>query len=109
MTETDIQNKIRCELSAYGIVVRMNTGVFFTKDGRPVKCGIPGTPDLLFIGPDGRTAWIEVKTEKGRPSPEQKRFLKMLTDTGHRAGIARSTEEALKIIGGIPCTETEQT
>jgi len=100
VTETDIQNQIRCDLSAYGIVIRMNTGLFFTKDGRPVKCGIPGTPDLLFLGPDGTIAWIEVKTEKGKPSPDQKRFLKMLKDIGHKAGIARNTREALEIIGG---------
>lgn len=100
MTETDIQNQIRCDLSRYGTVARMNTGVFFTEDGRAVKCGIPGMPDLLFIGPNGRVAWIEVKTPKGRPSEEQKRFLKMLQEKGHRAGIARNTEEALKIING---------
>lgn len=98
--ETDIQNQIRCDLSAYGVVARMNTGVFFSADGRPVKCGIPGMPDLLFIGPDGRIAWIEVKTLKGRPSEAQQRFIAMLREKGHRAGIARNTEEALRIING---------
>ena len=98
--ETILQNQIRCELSKIGVVVRMNSGVFLTPDGRPVKCGIPGMPDLLFIGSNGRIAWIEVKIAKGRPSEEQKRFIKMLQDNGHRAGIARNTEEALRIING---------
>jgi len=100
ISEATIQNRIRCDLSAYGIVIRMNTGVFFTADGRPVKCGIPGTPDLLFIGPGNRTAWIEVNTEKGKASKDQLNFIATLKKYGHRAGIARSVEDALEIING---------
>lgn len=100
--ETILQNKIRCELSKYGVVVRMNSGVFLTADGRPVKSGVSGIPDLLFIGKGGITAWIEVKTDKGRPSEEQVNFIKMLRDHGHRAGIARSVADALEILEGGP-------
>lgn len=98
--ETILQNQIRCELSKYGVVVRMNSGVFLTPDGRPVKSGIPGIPDLLFIGNGGITVWIEVKTDTGTASHEQKNFIEMLRAHGHRVGIARSVEDALEIING---------
>lgn len=99
MTETDIQNQIRVELSDHGIVVRMNTGNFELKDGRHIICGVNGLPDLLFIGNNGKTAFIEVKTENGRVSMDQLRFMGRLHDMGHIAGICRSAADALSLIG----------
>ena len=52
--ETVLQNRIRAALSKRGIVLRLNSGVFYTADGRRVGSGMPpGTPDLLWIG-EGR-------------------------------------------------------
>lgn len=99
LTETDIQNQIRVALSDHGIVVRMNTGNFELKDGRHIICGVKGLPDLLFVGNDGRTAFIEVKTDTGRASMEQLRFIGTLHDMGHIAGICRSPDDALRLIG----------
>ena len=98
MTETDIQSKIRQALSEHGMVIRINTGVFKTMDGRMTRAGVPGMPDLLFIG-QGFTAFIEVKTEIGRLRPEQERFIARVHALGHRAGVARSVADALQIIG----------
>ena len=98
MTETDIQSNIRKELSKHGICLRLNVGNFATHDGRHITSGLPnGTSDLLFIG-NGYIAWIEVKTPTGKPTPEQRKFIDIMRDMGHRAGIARSVEEALEII-----------
>lgn len=96
--ETVLQNEIRLALSEYGICIRQNTGNFLTADGRRVRCGIPGLSDLLFIGPEC-IAFIEVKTDTGRPTPEQINFINAVRRLNHRAGIARSVEDALKIIG----------
>jgi len=98
MKETDLQNLIRIELSKHGIVIRQNTGNFIPKDGRRVKCGVAGLSDLLFIG-DGYVAFIEVKTPKGRPTPEQINFIHVVREHGHRAGIVRSVQDALRLIG----------
>lgn len=98
MTETDIQNEIRKALSEYGIVIRMNTGNFQLADGRRIVCGVKGLSDLLFIGNDGRCAFIEVKNEKGKPSQEQLNFINRVRKMGHRAGIARSVDEAMEIV-----------
>lgn len=98
MTETDIQNSIRTALSNYGIVLRLNVGNFITQDGRHISSGLPaGTSDLLFIG-HGYIAFIEVKTPRGRVRPAQVDFIKAMRKFGHRAGIARSVNDALKII-----------
>lgn len=97
MTETDIQNSIRQALSAHGVVFRMQSGMFYTETGEKIRVGIPGMSDLLFIG-NGFIAWVEVKTAKGRPSKEQLNFIERMKALGHRAGIARSVEEALWLI-----------
>lgn len=97
MLESVIQNQIRCALSKYGVVIRMNTGNVQTQSGTYIRCGVKGMSDLLFVG-QGYIAWIEVKTPTGKPSPEQIKFINRMRQLGHRAGIARSVEEALDIV-----------
>ena len=96
--ETILQNEIRIALSEHGICIRQNTGNFLTADGRRVVCGVPGLSDLLFIG-NGGVAFIEVKTDTGRPTKEQVNFIRAVQKLNHRAGIARSVDDALKIAG----------
>lgn len=96
-SESYIQNQIRCALSKYGVVIRMNTGNVQTQSGTYIRCGVKGMSDLLFVG-RGYIAWIEVKTPTGKPSPEQIKFINRMRQLGHRAGIARSVEEALEIV-----------
>lgn len=85
------------------------TGALFDRNGRLVRYGHIGAPDILglrtiTILPEhvGREfaifVGIEVKTAKGRPSPEQQAFLAMLQKRSALAGIARSVDDALKII-----------
>lgn len=98
MTETDLMNLIRIELSKYGVVIRQNTGNFELKDGRRIMCGVKGLSDLLFIG-KSKVAFIEVKTESGKPSQEQLNFIAKARELGHSAGIARSVDDALRLAG----------
>ncbi len=112
MNETDIQNSIRIALSYHGIVFRTNAGTLYQGDKRfsnefretvivnprPVKMLPKGFSDLMFFGDDGQAAFIEVKTAKGKASQEQLNFIKAMQSRGFRAGIARSVEDALKII-----------
>lgn len=95
--ETNIQNKIRIELSKHGIVTfRMNTGKFKTQDGRWISIGIKGTADLLAIK-NGKAIWIETKTPIGKASKEQINFIKQMKQIGCKAGFARCVEDAFKI------------
>ena len=98
-SEINIQNNIRIALSKYGYVHRNNVGNFYTNYGSRVQCGVPGESDLFFFGKDGTAAFIEVKNAKGKPTNQQIKFINLMQSYGFRAGIARSVEDALKIIG----------
>lgn len=103
--EHKIQNEIRLALSEKCVIFRINVGVVKTPDGRYFDTGVPkGFSDLFgFRKADGRVVFIEVKTAKGRASPQQMRFIRQMTEYGAIAGICRSAEDALKLIdsGGI--------
>lgn len=101
-TEHRIQNEIRLALSDKCVIFRINVGVMKTPDGRYFDTGVPkGFSDLFgFRKSDGRAVFIEVKTAKGRASPEQQRFIRQMTDYGVIAGICRSAEDALNLING---------
>lgn len=108
MTERELQNQIRVALSEYGAVFRMNAGKFWQgklrgdilTDLRAVE-GLPeGFPDLLFIGENGRVAFIEVKTPAGRIRESQKKFMDFLYGYEHQVGVARSVEDAVSIATG---------
>lgn len=100
MREKDVQNEIRLALSPYAIVFRANVGYFNTYDGRVVATGLPkGFSDLFGVRKsDGRAFFIEVKNEKGRTSKYQDNFLKQMRKNNAIVGVARSPEEAVKIL-----------
>lgn len=54
----------------------------------------PGVADLCFMLPEGRTAWLELKTDKGRLSDTQRGFQAWCAKLGHEWAMARSLEEA---------------
>lgn len=103
VSETDIQNQIRVALSPYCNVFRVNVGLCYTRDGRPMRTGVPvGFSDLFgHRKSDGRAFYIEVKTLTGRASPDQLRFLERMIADGAIAGICRSPEDALRLLGVI--------
>lgn len=100
--EHKIQNEIRLALTDTCMIFRGNVGTGCTKDGRYFSTGLPkGFSDLFgFRKSDGKAVFIEVKTPKGRPSPEQVHFLHTLQKYGVIAGICRSVEDAEKLIKG---------
>ena len=123
MTEHDIQNAIRLELSKRGYMTeRINVGSGFLVPSRlfsKVKLYCPkfrkeldnvqyfnsgaiqGRSDLDVIK-DGRIYFIEVKDETGRPRPDQIKFIETVSSRyGCPAGIARSVDDALKIVGEV--------
>jgi hypothetical protein len=109
--ELAVQNSIRLALGR-GLVrlFRNNTGALKDMHGRLVRFGLcQGSSDLIgwrtvTITPDmvGQNlavfTAIEVK-DKGRPTPEQQRFIEVVRDAGGIAGIARSVDDAKAILG----------
>ncbi len=104
MTEEHrIMNEIRAALSANGcIMFRINVGKGYTPDGRYFDTGVPaGFSDLFgFRSRDGRAIFIEVKTKTGKVSLKQKKFLEAMRASGAIAGVCRSKEEAIELVGG---------
>ena len=112
-SEHRIQQEIQIALSQYGIVLRLNSGKFWQGrrvwsnefnqfvliDLRPVQGCPEGTPDLLFLGENGNVAFIECKDDKGKTRDKQDKFINIMHRYGIGANIARSVEDALKIIG----------
>lgn len=66
----------------------------FRANCNPYK--IRGVSDILGVLRGGRILAIEVKAEKGRVSPEQKRFIDMINAAGGKAFVARSIEDLEK-------------
>ena len=97
MNEAAIQHRIQLALSEAGhTVFRGNVGLFFTKDGRPVKSGLPvGFSDLFGFTTGGKPFFFEVKTPTGRLRTEQFKFLEAMRQRGAIAEVVRSPEEAV--------------
>ncbi len=99
--EHQIQSDITAVLRLHRCEVhRMNVGLFYTKDGRRVRTGVePGFPDLFGVKLDNQKAFmIEVKTPTGKIQPSQINFHHMLMHNDVIHGIARSMDDALKIV-----------
>lgn len=123
MTEQNIKAQIQIELSKthrvrlfnqpagmawMGEIVAKDQTFITLKDFRPVKFGLaPGSSDLIGwqtmeneLGRIARFIAIEVKSQRGRVTEQQKRFIEAVIQAGGRAGVARSVDEAHEIIGG---------
>lgn len=96
LTEHDIQNTIRLELTKIGwLTFRVNVGKVKTADGRIFDTGLPpGFSDLIAFK-DGQTIFIEVKKPGGRPSKNQLNFKKQMEKNGFKSIIAYSFEDVI--------------
>jgi len=114
-SETKIQNLILMALSKAGCLVFRNetagawvgrvlhkdAGQVTLTDARMIRFGLAaGSSDIIGIAPCGRFLAIEIKTSTGRPTKEQLRFIEAVNNAGGISGIARSVEDALKLIRG---------
>lgn len=102
-TEGQIQGAIIDYLRSIGAVVtRVNAGVRLIQDSnggtRAFRGAEKGHADILAcVG--GRYIAIEVKTRRGRVSPEQEVFLQRVRDAGGCAFVARSVDDVIKQLG----------
>ena len=110
-SEQSIQQHIRIACSTGQTrLFRNNTGTLRDQHGRPVQFGLcKGSADLIgyrtiTITPEmvGQQVAvftsIEVKTPTGRIRPEQQQWLETIQSAGGIAGVARSVEDALRIV-----------
>jgi hypothetical protein len=83
---------------------RQNSGTFQerNRDGsvRYIRANTAkGMSDIMGVLKDGRTLAIEVKSRTGRMRPGQEEFLQTIRSAGGVAGVCRSVEDALKLLG----------
>lgn len=99
--EQDLQNAILARLRLHPAVawlVRINSGAYKTPDGRFIRFGFPGCPDLLGQMRDGRILMLECKSDTGRLTDEQRAVLERATTNNGVAGVCRCVEDALAIV-----------
>lgn len=80
-------------------VKRMNTGVASLKGFR-VRFGFVGCSDILGQLKDGRFLAVETKAPAGRLSVDQSQFLDLVKRYRGVAGVARSIDDAEKLLAG---------
>jgi hypothetical protein len=83
---------------------RQNSGTFQerNRDGstRYIRANTArGMSDIMGILKDGRTLAIEVKSRTGRMRPGQEEFLQTIRSAGGVAGVCRSVEDAVRLLG----------
>lgn len=106
MAERDIQHAVRLALGKDPRVVlwRNDVGQVERKlpNGRTIhtRYGLcVGSSDLIgILRPSGRFLALELKTETGRPTDEQRLFLDLVRAAGGFACIVRSVEDAIAAI-----------
>ena len=120
--ETELQQRIRLALGTHPDARLFRNQVGQLPDprtGRPVQFGLArGSADLIgwrtiTVTPDmvGRQlavfTSIEVKTPTGRIRPEQQAWLDVVRSGGGLAGIARTVDDAIRIIDS-PSDKSQQ-
>lgn len=120
MTEHDIQNRLLMEISKRGDMTpfRVNVGMAWQgkaskvgrdvliENPRPFKTGLPaGFPDVIIAHRtnDGcELIMLEIKTEKGRLSENQKKFLTFMRDKRNcRVKVCYGLQDGLDFINTI--------
>lgn len=103
MREAAVLHRCMLALSEAGCTVfRANVGLFYTRDGTPVRTGLPnGFSDLFGFRPDARAFFVEVKSASGRVRPEQAAFLEAMRARGAVAIVARDPDECVRGVLGF--------
>lgn len=92
-TENQVEAQIVRFLQQRGwIVDRVQVGLFYTKDGRPMPVGRPGQPDWRANHRDLGYLEVEVKSTTGRLSQRQQEYLASRHATGRAVTWANSLE-----------------
>ena len=76
---------------------RNNTGAFRTDKGGMYFFGAKGSPDLFVLTRGGVLISLEVKTQTGRQSPDQKAWETRCQEIGASYHVVRSIEDVQEI------------
>lgn len=99
MSEARVQSEILIAFGAtpYMRLWRNNSGLLFAPGPgntmRRIRASVEGAPDLIGLLRGGRFLGVECKAERGRQSPAQVAFQKMIEAMGGVYILARSAED----------------
>lgn len=96
--EQDIQKAILDYLEAKRrFFWRNNSGAYRTENGGYVRYGAPGSPDIFVLTDGGFLVQLEVKTKKGRQSPDQKEWQRRSEEVGAEYHVVRSIDDVIEL------------
>lgn len=90
LTEKMIQNQILSYLRTIGI--------YCWKHWQGPMSSFKGVSDILGIMKDGKLLAIEVKTDRGKVTPEQQNFLDIINKNNGMAFLVKSLDEVMQKI-----------
>lgn len=98
--ESKLKAQVELYLSELGYIpLRLNVFQAFTRDGIPIRTGLPkGTSDLLAISPSGQAVFIETKVHPRKPTAEQLNFIEVMRKQGAIAGVVYSIDELNELL-----------
>ena len=110
-SEHEIQQRIRLACGRGPVRLwRNNTGALVDQQGRFVRFGLcKGSSDLIglrsvVVTPEmvgqriAQFVALEIKTDSGAVSPEQRAFLRLVQELGGVASVCRSIEQAQAVL-----------
>jgi len=99
-SESRLKAQVELFLSEKGYIpLRLNVGLFYTKNGYPIRTGLPkGTSDLLAISPSGQAVFIETKVHPRKPTAEQLNFIRVMQKQGAIAGVVYSIDDLNELL-----------
>jgi len=74
-------------------------GIYHWKNWQGPMSGVNGVSDIIGIVPGGKFLAIEVKTERGKLTPKQDKFISDINYQGGLAFVARSVEDVMRELG----------
>lgn len=99
-SEHEIQNEIMMAVSKAGCTIaRSNAGRAYAPNGSVIALFPKGWPDLTgFRHSDGKMILLEIKNEKGRLRPDQKKFAEFISKYPVLYSVCRNVDDALKLV-----------
>jgi len=104
--KTALPGQVVEALTRLGIwAFRVHSGKVQLKSGHWMQLAPAGTPDVLFLCPDGRMGAVECKERSGRTSRAQRQRLDAINRAGGLAFVARSVADAVEALQaeGVLC------
>lgn len=98
-TKLATECKLWCGEHNY-IMIRQQSGTFYSQNGMPVKIGFEGLSDYIIFGNNGDCYFVETKIHPRKPTQKQLEFLALMRSRGFKCGVVYSVSDLERLIRG---------